>query len=499
MKYLIATILFLGIGYSSLAQKEIKLLNKAYSSFIKENDINWKLIQSSFDEALKKEGFSSSDKGKNYWEFFQYNSNRTMHIVQTKETDELWNEIDKFGSILPVLVDQEKFTVEKPWWYKVYRDTDESVKKLHFGKAKNTLDYIYSKQFTIPAPIGQMQVAGYLSAHFTAEDLNFPAIQKIAIVLFYNRALPNDNRKKAKTAMADVERRINNYFKENDIEWDQLKSEMDDYLVKNWSVQKKDGHYLKYQQFFEAFADDPDLTNRGYLENNFPALANRENYLAKMHSILSPIMRMYSENFETYHAMVNFWQIVDALKKEPSVSASILGGGLALSYSMDDARMSLHQKCFLSLLYSYLIKEEKQIIEEELVGPPAPPVPNSEDIDAVDMDIVEEPVITEEVISFVDDMPEFPGGEQAMMKYIGQNTKYPQKAMDAGIQGRVYVTFVVERDGQITGVKVLRGIGGGCDEEAVRVVKSMPRWEPGKDNGKPVRVKFNLPIIFRLT
>ncbi|MEZ5083006.1 MAG: energy transducer TonB [Bacteroidales bacterium] len=71
-------------------------------------------------------------------------------------------------------------------------------------------------------------------------------------------------------------------------------------------------------------------------------------------------------------------------------------------------------------------------------------------------------------------------------------------ARESGIQGRVFVTFVVERDGNITDVKILRGIGGGCDEEALRVIKNMPKWTPGKQRGKPVRVQFNMPIMFKL-
>ncbi|HEY9113120.1 MAG TPA: energy transducer TonB, partial [Bacteroidales bacterium] len=75
---------------------------------------------------------------------------------------------------------------------------------------------------------------------------------------------------------------------------------------------------------------------------------------------------------------------------------------------------------------------------------------------------------------------------------------YPALAKESGIQGRVFINFVVEIDGRITDVKVLRGIGGGCDEEAVRVVQSMPKWKPGKQRGKPVRVSYNLPVKFTL-
>jgi protein TonB len=114
---------------------------------------------------------------------------------------------------------------------------------------------------------------------------------------------------------------------------------------------------------------------------------------------------------------------------------------------------------------------------------------------------VEEPEEEEEetqIFKVVETMPEFPGGNAARIKYLQSNLKYPTMARESGIQGKVFVTFVVERDGSITDVKVLRGIGGGCDEEAVRVIKGMPRWKVGKQRGKPVRVQFNMPIVFKL-
>ena len=103
-----------------------------------------------------------------------------------------------------------------------------------------------------------------------------------------------------------------------------------------------------------------------------------------------------------------------------------------------------------------------------------------------------------EIVCLVEDGPEFPGGAEALYKYLVENIKYPEQAKNDGIQGRVYVTFVVEKDGSITGAKVLRGIGSGCDEEALRVVEAMPKWTPGKQLGEPVRVQFNLPIVFKL-
>ena len=104
----------------------------------------------------------------------------------------------------------------------------------------------------------------------------------------------------------------------------------------------------------------------------------------------------------------------------------------------------------------------------------------------------------DKVFEKVEDMPEFPGGEQAMMDFVGKNVQYPKEAMEKEISGRVLVGFIVEKDGSVNEVKIVRGIGGGCDEEAVRVVKAMPKWKPGKEKGKPVRVSYMMPIFFKL-
>ena len=103
------------------------------------------------------------------------------------------------------------------------------------------------------------------------------------------------------------------------------------------------------------------------------------------------------------------------------------------------------------------------------------------------------------VYQVVEKMPQYPGGDEAMMKYVTDNIKYPQEARDKEIAGRVFVGFVVEKDGSVSNVKVVRGIGGGCDEEAVRVIKGMPKWIPGMQKGKPVRVNYMMPIYFKLS
>ena len=103
------------------------------------------------------------------------------------------------------------------------------------------------------------------------------------------------------------------------------------------------------------------------------------------------------------------------------------------------------------------------------------------------------------VFTIVESMPGFVGGETTRNKFLADNIKYPEKALANIIQGTVFVSFIIEKDGSVTHVKVLRGIGGGCDEESVRVVKLMPKWKPGTQNGKPVRVLFNMPIYYKLS
>jgi protein TonB len=110
----------------------------------------------------------------------------------------------------------------------------------------------------------------------------------------------------------------------------------------------------------------------------------------------------------------------------------------------------------------------------------------------------EEEVPEKTIFQVVEDMPHFKGGEVALMKYLSAHIQYPEMAKEIGVQGTVFVKFVVEPDGSIDQVEIIRGIGGGCDKEAMRVVKSMPKWVPGKQRGKPVRVFFNIPVKFIL-
>ncbi|MDQ3192232.1 MAG: energy transducer TonB [Bacteroidota bacterium] len=165
-------------------------------------------------------------------------------------------------------------------------------------------------------------------------------------------------------------------------------------------------------------------------------------------------------------------------------------------------------------------EEEMIPITQQEIPPPPPPPPAVIELQLVEDDVeieneieikeseadqssfveivIKDEVIAEtEIFTIVENMPSFPGGEEALFKYLGNEVKYPQMAKDAGIQGTVYVTFVIGADGKVKDVKVLRGVKG-LDEEAIRVVQKMPAWSPGKQRGKAVSVQYNLPIKFKI-
>ena len=131
------------------------------------------------------------------------------------------------------------------------------------------------------------------------------------------------------------------------------------------------------------------------------------------------------------------------------------------------------------------IKKDEEVKEEQEI--------KSQD------ELPEPPKVEEtKVFDVVEEMPQFPGGPSALFEYLSKNIKYPVVAEENGVQGRVIVTFVVERDGSITDVKVVKSVDPSLDKEAQRVVKSMPHWIPGKQNGSAVRVKYTVPVTFKL-
>jgi protein TonB len=150
------------------------------------------------------------------------------------------------------------------------------------------------------------------------------------------------------------------------------------------------------------------------------------------------------------------------------------------------------------------VAEEEEMPTQEEVKQNDVGAENLEGTGEIQFDEPVEEVIKDEIdenaiFTVVEQQAEFAGGLEAMMKFIVKNMKYPAVARRMGVEGSVFVSFVVERDGSISEPKVIKGISAECDQEAVRVIKMMPQWKPGKQNGRPVRSRFVLPIKFRLS
>lgn len=163
--------------------------------------------------------------------------------------------------------------------------------------------------------------------------------------------------------------------------------------------------------------------------------------------------------------------------------------------------------------------EQKPPPPPKLVQPEIVEIPDDEEVEDIDVDlnvevneqtVVTAPVVVpkkaveveeetvEEVFTVVENNAEPEGGMEAFYKYLGKTLKYPSQARRMGVEGKVYVQFVVEKDGALTDIKIVKGIGAGCDEEAERVVKEAKKWKPGKQRGRPVRQRMVIPIIFKL-
>lgn len=150
------------------------------------------------------------------------------------------------------------------------------------------------------------------------------------------------------------------------------------------------------------------------------------------------------------------------------------------------------------------MKSQDELNEKKDIQISVATVEGSTDKNAVDIaDLKEHKVIVEEKepekpFTSVEQMPQFPGGQGELMKFVQGNLRYPTIAAENGIEGRVIVRFVVTKDGTVSDIQVLKGLDSSCDKEAIRVVKAMPKWIPGKQNGRAVPVYFTLPVLFKL-
>ena len=145
-----------------------------------------------------------------------------------------------------------------------------------------------------------------------------------------------------------------------------------------------------------------------------------------------------------------------------------------------------------------VVSNDKEVIKPTIISvdqdKPLPP-PN---IPLGTKNVQADEDVDQAVFEIVEENPEFPGGPEALLKYLSKNIVYPESAIDNGIQGRVTVRFVVERDGSVSGVEIQKGVDQALDKEAMRVVKGMPKWKPGRQQGRTVRTRFSVPVVFRL-
>jgi protein TonB len=144
--------------------------------------------------------------------------------------------------------------------------------------------------------------------------------------------------------------------------------------------------------------------------------------------------------------------------------------------------------------HEIVISDEVPELPELPVLPILPDLPETPEVFVIDEPV--EVVSEIPLVDFAEQMPVFPGGDSAFFAFLAEEIKYPARAREAGITGRVYLSFVVDERGNVTDVQVHRGIGGGCDEEAARAISQLPQWIPGKQHGQPVKVRFTMPISF---
>lgn len=296
-------------------------------------------------------------------------------------------------------------------------------------------------------------------------------------------------------------------------------------------LNKKDAESYEIKEFEDN--NDVEFNDEFFLKEFSKEVLN---YLdLKKNTVLVREIQDNIDKFDTY-LIIKVKRIAGIIRMDPKknpkadlekIRGTFMAGGLLVSmvivYMLINLKFYDVQASELGQLVVEEIEEEIIPITQQNTPPPPPPPPPAapevieiveddvevEEIEMIDteadaetiveeFEVVEE-VVEEEIFTIVESMPEFPGGgQEALFKYLQKEMKYPQVAKENGIQGTVFVNFVVGKDGKIRDVKILRGVNKMLDDEAIRVVKAMPSWKPGKQRGKAVSVSYNLPIKFTL-
>ena len=312
-------------------------------------------------------------------------------------------------------------------------------------------------------------------------------------------------------------------------------------VVKSYIEDERKGEffYLKVGEKIEIKEVESDANREIKFDKNFFIAENSKEVISyldlKKDTMFVREIKDNIDNFDTY-LIVKLNRIAGYIKMDPKknpkadlerLKGVFMATGLLVSmivvYAIVNMKFYDVSASELGQLIVEQVEEEIIPITQQNTPPPPPPPPPAapEIIQVVENEVevaevemidteadattvveeftVKEEVVEEEIFTIVESMPEFPGGgQEALFKYLQKEMKYPQVAKENGIQGTVFVNFVVGKDGKIRDVKILRGVNKMLDDEAIRVVKAMPAWSPGKQRGKSVSVSYNLPIKFTL-
>ncbi|RYY37520.1 MAG: TonB family protein [Sphingobacteriaceae bacterium] len=261
--------------------------------------------------------------------------------------------------------------------------------------------------------------------------------------------------------------------------------------------------YRKAIKHIHEYIADSQVVNSGADKAGYAMLLLTHTFNAPAHNLVNPFFR---------HSLLK--KRIVMLQKDRSARVKLLKYGLSAPLFAAMIVLSSATANNVQAVQSISLKTTAALetpITEVRIIPPTPPAPTGNAAAPAEKDttitlklsapatfIDTVPEKASEIFTQVEDQPQFPGGSEAFAKYLGANIRYPAMARNRKIVGRVFLNFIVEKDGSLKDIKVMRGIGGGCDEEAVRVLKQSPKWAPGKQNGKVVRVQYALPVQFDL-
>lgn len=242
------------------------------------------------------------------------------------------------------------------------------------------------------------------------------------------------------------------------------------------------------------FSSDMMVTNKGNAEFYRITDQNEEGSLVRVYSMNGVLL-----NFTQYKSLDPMVKNGHAIEFDEDGDVKEMG------FYKDDLKDSIWTKYDKnSNVVSQLVYKENSIIEILKTGRDIKALGEITDtsiVASVPQTLphpVSEPINADSVLTLVEQMPVFPGGEEALQQFIKTNIKYPKEAKEKRISGRVYVNFIIGKDGVVRDAKIVRGIGGGCDEELVRIVNLMPPWTPGMHAGEPVNISYSMPVYFSL-